>query len=474
VLRAGALPIRRSHAVARRALTALLLLASCAYARKETALDRYVKKPDPTYRFEMVSKFSGQGYTAYVLDLTSQTWRTAAEVDRPVWKHWLTVVKPDQVKSSTGVLFITGGANNSKPPEKVDPLLLQPALDTNSVVAELRMVPNQPLTFAGDKPRSEDAMIAYTWDKFLRTGDETWPARLPMTKSAVRAMDAVTSFCASAEGGAVNVDRFVVAGASKRGWTTWTTAAVDSRVVAIVPLVIDLLNVEKSFRHHFQVYGFYAPAVKDYEDMEIMRWQGTPEYHDLMKIEEPYEYRDRLTLPKLMVNAAGDQFFLPDSSQFYFDDLKGEKALRYVPNADHSLRNSDVAETFWSFYAAVLENRPRPKFSWAFAKDGSIEVKLGSGAADKPTEVKLWQATNPEKRDFRLMTIGPAYRATPLTESAPGQYSARVDKPAKGWTAFFVELTFPMGKYPLKLTSGVRVTPDVLPFPPPKHEPPKR
>ena len=43
-------------------------------------------------------------------------------------------------------------------------------------------------------------------------------------------------------------------------------------------------------------------------------------------------------MPKFMVYAAGDQFFLPDSSRFYFDDLKGEKYLRYVPNTDHSLR----------------------------------------------------------------------------------------------------------------------------------------
>src|SRR5678816_2516852 len=150
------------------------------------------------------------------------------------------------------------------------------------------MVPNQPLVFAGEtKGRAEDSLIAYTWDKFLRTGDEKWPARLPMTKSAVRALDTVTSFCASKEGGGVKVDSFVVAGASKRGWTTWATAIVDKRVVAIIPIVIDMLNVEASFRHHFAAYGYYAPAVGDYEEMKIMQWQGTPQYRNLMKIEEP-------------------------------------------------------------------------------------------------------------------------------------------------------------------------------------------
>src|SRR5204862_5078553 len=91
---------------------------------------------------------------------------------------------------------------------------------TGAVAAEIRMIPNQSLTFTGDHPRTEDSLIAYTWDKFLRTADERWPARLPMTKSVVRAMHAVTSFCASADGGEVKVDGFVVTGASKRGWTT--------------------------------------------------------------------------------------------------------------------------------------------------------------------------------------------------------------------------------------------------------------
>ena len=139
-------------------------------------------------------------------------------------------------------------------------MMLDTALTTHSVVAELRMVPNQPLTFPDDgKPRVEDGIIAYTWDKFLHGGDDQWPARLPMTKSAVRAMDTVTAFCATEQAGKVDVKTFVVAGGSKRGWTTWTTAAVDKRVVAIVPMVIDLLNIEPSFEHHYRAYGFFAP-----------------------------------------------------------------------------------------------------------------------------------------------------------------------------------------------------------------------
>jgi len=167
-----------------------------------------------------------------------------------------------------------------------------------------------------------------------------------------------------------------------------------------------------------------------------------------------------LTLPKFIVNAAGDQYFPPDSSKFYFGDLKGVKYLRYVPNADHSLRGSDAQESMLAFYAAILNGSPLPKFTWKMETDGSIRVQT----EDKPLEVNVWQATNPKARDFRLEKIGKAYQKSTLESSENGVYVARVPKPEEGWTAFFVELIFPSGlKVPYKFTTQVSIVPDVLP-----------
>ena len=445
------------------------LLPAATHGAGETALDRYVAAPDPNYHYRLLTTAVGEGYSAYILELTSQQWRTAAEVDRPVWKHWLTVVRPDQVTTSTSLLIVSGGSND-RPPPQVNPILVQLALTTNSVVSEIRMVPNQPLVFAGDgKKRSEDAITAYSWEKFLTTGDEAWPIRLPMTKSVVRAMDAITSFCASPDGGSIAVDKFVVGGASKRGWTAWTAAAVDHRVVGIIPTVIDLLNLEPSFEHHYRAYGFWAPAIAEFERSGIMRWARTPQFDALLRIEDPFSYRDRLLMPKYIINSAGDQYFLPDSSQFYFDRLAADKYLRYVPNTDHSLKGAyeDAAEAALAFYQSILMNTPRPKFSWEFADDGSIRVKTET----KPERVTLWQARNPNARDFRLQTIGRAYSSSMLTDQGGGIYVGNVAAPPNGWTAYFIEMTFPgPGRFPYKFTTDVRVTPDKLPFGPPPEE----
>src|SRR6266567_4665161 len=185
-------------------------LQASEYARaNQTALDRYVAASDTNYVFKELTSAPTELGTIHILEMTSQAWLTTNEVNCTLWKHWLAIACPKQITTTTGLLFITGGSNDKEFPSspeaalrRADANLVRMAVETRSVVAELHNVPNQPLIFDTDgQPRSEDKLIAYTWDKFLRTGDERWPARLPMTKAAVRAMDTITSFCASTDGG---------------------------------------------------------------------------------------------------------------------------------------------------------------------------------------------------------------------------------------------------------------------------------
>ena len=445
-----------------------LLLAACFVleaAPKKTSLDRYIAAPDPSFKYSLAKKTEGAKSTAYVLDMISQTWRKPAEISRTEWQHWVNISRPKELKTSLAFLFITGGANRAnQAPGALDPNMVRMAEALGAVTIELKMVPNQPLVFLDDpkkKERVEDSFIAYTWNKYMDTGDDTWPARLPMTKAAVRAMDAATAFLATPEGGGVKIDRFLVAGGSKRGWTTWTAAAVDKRVVAVAPLVIDMLNMIPSFNHHYKVYGFWAPSIGDYFEQGIMDKTDTPMYKKLLEIEEPYSYKERLTMPKFMVNAAGDQFFLPDSWKFYFRKLKGEKHLRYVPNADHSLRGSDAWESVGAYYESLIKGTKRPDLDWKLQKDGSLRVTT----KDKPSVVKLWQAYNPNARDFRVESVGPIYKSTELKMNKDGLWIAKPDQHDKGYTAYFVEMTFPSGGvFPFKFTTGVHVTPDTYPF----------
>jgi hypothetical protein len=109
----------------------------------------------------------------------------------------------------------------------------------------------------------------------------------------------------------------------------------------------------------------------------------------------------------------------------------------------------------------IARNLKRPAYSWKFLDNGAIRVE----SPIPPKEVKLWQGHNPNARDFRLEEVGPIYVSSPVKEIEPGIYVGKIDAPKEGFTAFFVELTYDIGSHrPLKVTTDVRVLPEVLPF----------
>jgi PhoPQ-activated pathogenicity-related protein len=115
-------------------------------------MNRYVAQKDSVYGWKLVRTVPGKGFQTYVLELTSQSWRTEKDVDRPVWKHWLTIVRPDNIRSNKALLFIGGGNNDDPKPSKASDRVLLIATEAGTVVAELAMVPNQPLHFT-DSPQ---------------------------------------------------------------------------------------------------------------------------------------------------------------------------------------------------------------------------------------------------------------------------------------------------------------------------------
>ena len=449
-----------------------LLVFGLALARggwaEETALDRYIAKPDSNYAYRHYHTQERAAYAVYFLEMTSQQWRSASEVDRPVWTHEVALVIPrfGLDTTNTAILVIGGGKNGGALTTKINDAVGVAALATGAVIAVVNQVPNQPLYFTDEAGigRKEDEILAYSLDKALDNPDDPeWPVHLAMTKAAVRAMDTVQTFAASK---GVNIENFLVLGGSKRGWTTWLTAAVDQRVKAIIPASIDLLNLGQQFIHHWESYGFYSsPALDDYVAFDLPCRVQTPEGKAMLRVVDPYTYRDRYTMPKLILNSTGDQFFTSDSSRFYYADLPGPKWLRYMPNTDHK-QSEDVIIDALSWIDDILDNKTSPQIIWALEDNGILRVS----PASQPKEVKLWQATNPDHRDFRLQElqkIGVVWTSQVLTPTSEGVYVGSVRQPAQGWTAFLIEVTFPTAgtlEPDQVYSTDVQIIPDTLPF----------
>ncbi len=419
----------------------ILLCAQGAFA----GLAEYVQRPDASYAYEIVETKPLGTSTAEVIKLTSQTWQGI------VWQHWLVIVRPQEVAHpETALLLIDGGSVRDKAPaldNRETQIVALVAAQTKSVVAAITQVPNEPL-FDG---RSEDEIIAYTYDKFLKGEGEDWPLLFPMCKSAVRAMDTVQKV--AREKHRQEIKGFVLTGGSKRGWTSWLTAASgDARVKAIAPVVIDVLNMEPQMKRQMQVYGGYSEQVEDYSKLQIQERMSSPEGKKLLSLVDPYSYRDRLVMPKLMILGTNDPYWTVDAANLYFPDLKGPKYLYYQANIGHDVSLDGVA-VLSQFYNATAAGKPFPEVAWKSDDKGNLEVTWDR----QDGKAVLWQTTSPN-RDFRKSTW------TSNTIEGAGKANVHMTAPEQGWLAFYVEVRFP-GDFGFDFGSCTQMTvvPDTFP-----------
>ena len=447
----------------------IFTLYSCESEKQNSFLKKYVQEQDKAFRYEIKNVVEGDSWKEYVIKMVSQEWLTNEDVDQTEWWHWLTIVIPTRVEESEALMLIGGGDHENSMPESANGALVQIALATKSVVAEISNIPYQPLVYNNDTfgERYEDDIIAYGWRQFLDGGaknnDAYWLAHIPMTKAVARGMDVIQDI-SSNEG--KPVDRFVTAGGSKRGWTTWCTAMADDRIMAIIPIVIDMLNLEPSFNHHWKCYGEWSHAIDSYVNEGIMDWMGSREFDSMLKHVEPYNFRDQLILPKFLINATGDEFFVTDSWQFYWDDLQGEKYLQYIPNTNHGLKNNDGEYNFKSltaFYNAVISDSPRPSFEWHVSND-SIYMHVDH-ETNSDYSIKQWEAVNNDTRDFRVDAIGRTWTSTNIPRTKDGRYAVKIVQPETGYRAGLLEITFNSNsEIPFMFTSGTVVAPNTFPF----------
>jgi PhoPQ-activated pathogenicity-related protein len=424
----------------------LVVWMLCVQVTWAGELEDYVQAADPSFNWKRCEQKPLKGATLTHLELVSQTWQGQ------FWSHHLMVVRPDKVfHPGIALLFVTGGSYGA-PDDKEAERFSMIAQRAGAIAAFITKVPNQPL-YDG---RKEDALIAYSFVQYLQTGDSTWPLLFPMVKSAVRGMDTVQQFAKKEWG--QDVKEFVISGASKRGWTTWLTAAADPRVKAIAPMVIDTLNFPAQLNWAAKMYGRQSEEIDDYVKAGLHLNQDDAKMTKLRSLVDPYSYRARYTMPKLLLLGTNDPYWVVDSLRHYWDDLTGPKLIFQTPNAGHDLGDGKEAmNTLASYFQLIAEGQPLPEVTWTL-RDGStgtagIDVHVNQSAR----RIRLWTA-NSADRDFR----DDKWTSRDL-EIRPGKAEATADisKPASGFTAFMaeVELLSPSG-VPYKLSTRVQVTPD--------------
>lgn len=396
------------------------------------ALKTYLQNGDNSFRWEIHESLKKANSTLYRLLFTSQIWQNIE------WRHELTVITPDNLKHHDALLFISGGSlkdgipNLHKWDDGTIKSMEQIAMANQTVVAILWQVPNQPL-YDG---RTEDELISHTLHNFQKDRDFNWPLLFPMTKSAIRAMDAIQEFTVKEVRS--KVKGFVVSGASKRGWTTWLTGASDPRVKAIGPMVIDMLNMPDNINYHKVAWGDYSIQIEDYVKLGIAQQVNTPEGSDLVQMIDPYSYRKSLTMPKMIFIGTNDEYWPVDAIKHYIDSIPGENYICYTPNAGHDLGDKKVAlATLGGFLGNTIKKGDYPEFDYSVTENNG-KINLTIQSHDRKMEDAIFWSADSDDRDFR----DEEWTGKSLGKSGKTTFELEISFPENGYKAFYIDLTY--------------------------------
>lgn len=409
-------------------------------------LEDFIKKSDITFQWQLTKRLKDSWGSIGYYKLNSQTWRGHC------WSHSLVIVKPKSIRyPDIALLEISGDGNGESHINKLKTL----AERGGAVTAVLMNVPNQPFY----DNRREDVLIAYSINQYLNTEDETWPLLFPMVNSTVKAMDAIQDIVKTEH--KQHINRFLVTGASKRGWTTWLAAAVDKRIAAIAPMVFDTLNMKAQLQWSEQIYGQQSSKIKEYTELNLHQKMDNEAMQKLRSWIDPYSYINHYTMPKLLLLGTNDPYWTVDALRHYWGELPEPKLIYQTPNVGHDLNGGDQAlQTLAAFFELIADHKPLPKIAWKFKLADKKHLIAQLNSNEQANTIRLWSARS-DDRDFR----DNQWTAKILNLSHRKSHAkTSITVPKSGYQANFLEIELKTDKGHLfELSTQIQVSPDTKP-----------
>lgn len=355
------------------------MLAACVFwawglqSEIPPELGQYVLKPDDTYSW---ARRTIDGRDA--LQLVSQTWQDAP------WTHDVVLIQPARpAKLGAAIIEVTGWEPNERDYQYAKTL----ADSSGLPVALLFQIPNQPIW-----EREEDDLIGHTFEKYFETGDPSWPLLFPMVKSVVRTMDMLEESTIWSDN---PLEKFVITGASKRGWTAWLVAAVrDDRVIGVAPAVFDNLDFVAQLERQQSYWAAYSPMISDYTDRGLQDLLETERGKRLIQMVDPVSYLPAVSAPVLVLTGTNDPFWTVDSAQVYWDRLVMPKSAIAIPNAGHGMGDKSWwTPSLGAFARFCAEGRKLPYVDSSLTlepESWQIRVDIEPG----PAKYRVWSAAS--------------------------------------------------------------------------------
>jgi PhoPQ-activated pathogenicity-related protein len=396
---------------------ALMLAGVRAGEEMPSELIDYVKARDEAFRWELRSKSGQDGWTRFEVTLTSQAWQGTT------WKHSLSVALPPPasgVADDAAMLFL---GRDMGPGE---------TLESAVRAAGIACITMDGIPNAGLFGLPEGQLMRHAERQYMATGDPAWMPLCPMVKSVARAMDAIGALTAVER--PVPVKRFVLLGHSKRGVTAWLSAAADPRVIGIVPMGADLLNLPAQFAGWPRLRGILLA-----DPEQTQREAG----RRILTVMDPYNYRRNLAIPKLNVSGSNDPAYPTAGVNLFWNDMPDPKWLLYVPNRGHNEPSDPrTAPASYAFARAVASGKGLPQITATFEEpdgNGKATVRLRLTTSAPAASAQIWTAQaagrdlHAARWESRLMSPAGANGRS---------FQAEVARPESACLGAFGEVTF--------------------------------
>lgn len=395
----------------------------------DPSLYKYMDIPDASFSwkadFTPFKNDTKHQLLHYRMKLNSLQWLTEAEVTPSQWTHDVVVIRPYIPLPGKAMLWIEGCANNEdfevECYQRDISLVADLAQSTGMMVFILFHVPNQPSVFASDPDQGklmEDRLVSFSWNTFMTRAQNRpdWIAYFPMAKASLRCLDAGEGYSKDlvAMGMLTQpITKWYIFGMSKRGAATWFLTAYlgarqPHRIIGSAPVVFEALNFKEvvlesmpaklgGFTHVLSPYRASIPFL-----LEDQKLEALSRHIDLTT---PWYHKGLTAVPKYVVSAALDEFFMLGNDRYWYDQLENKHRL-IVPHADHIF----ILDIDWLYkgvaaHATALVSGVGLPFVLETVDYKAQTITMCSEV--KPTQSVLYSASpNPQtipRLDFRML-----------------------------------------------------------------------
>jgi PhoPQ-activated pathogenicity-related protein len=251
----------------------------------------------------------------------------------------------------------------------------------------------------------------------------------------------------------------------------------------MAPTVLDLLNMQDNLEHHNRALGGWSWAFSPYWVEDVSKYLYHPRVADLARIADPIEYNERLTMPKLLIAAVGDEFFPPDGTHYFWDTLTPPKYFRTYENDAHSLSShwDQRDQNIQAFFLATYRGLTLPQVTYFRSENATHGITtlqtspsvltIGGWYGDTTNETCEEKRNDTCRRDFRIQALrgetGIMWYPVEVTLIGIDRYQLVMKKREDfGYRGFFIEMSFQgPDSYTHHFTTDVNIIPDTFPYP---------